>query len=80
MCTAEKTYHTYRHMFQNNSCIGKPQVMSGRAGEGVRTPCTLPLDPPLSGTFQGCFSVLSDRTLQQHQETLHCSLVDADDK
>ena len=28
---------------QNTSCIRKPQVISG----GVRTPCTLPLDPPL---------------------------------
>ena len=32
------------HFFlQNTSCIRKPQVISG----GVRTPCTLPLDPPL---------------------------------
>ena len=31
---------------QNTSCIRKPQVISG--GGGVRTPCTLPLDPPLS--------------------------------
>ena len=31
--------------WQNTSCIRKPQVISG--GEGVRTPCTLPLDPPL---------------------------------
>ena len=30
---------------QNTSCIRKPQVISGRGG--VRTPCTLPLDPPL---------------------------------
>ena len=30
---------------QNTSCIRKPQVMSGG---GVHTPCTLPLDPPLS--------------------------------
>ena len=30
---------------QNTSCIRKPQVISG--GRGVRTPCTLPLDPPL---------------------------------
>ena len=30
---------------QNTSCIRKPQVISG--GGGVRTPCTLPLDPPL---------------------------------
>ena len=29
--------------WQNTSCIRKPQVISG----GVRTPCTLPLDPPL---------------------------------
>ena len=28
---------------QNTSCIRKPQVISG----GGRTPCTLPLDPPL---------------------------------
>ena len=30
---------------QNTSCIRKPQVIPG--GRGVRTPCTLPLDPPL---------------------------------
>ena len=29
---------------QNTSCIRKPQVIPGG---GVRTPCTLPLDPPL---------------------------------
>ena len=32
---------------ENSSCIRKPQVISG--GGGVRTPCTLPLDPPLPG-------------------------------
>ena len=34
---------------QNTSCIRKPQIVSGgrRGGGGVRTPCTLPLDPPL---------------------------------
>ena len=34
------------HIFfwQNTSCIRKPQVISTG---GVRTPCTLPLDPPL---------------------------------
>ena len=34
----------------NISCIRKPQVISGGGGgkeEGVRTPCTLPVDPPL---------------------------------
>ena len=31
---------------QNTSCIRKPQVISGEGG-GVRTPSTLPLDPPL---------------------------------
>ena len=30
---------------QNTSCIRKPQVILG--GGEVRTPCTLPLDPPL---------------------------------
>ena len=35
-------------LLQNTSCIRKPQVISGRGwGGGVRTPCTLPLDPPL---------------------------------
>ena len=32
-------------IWQNTSCIRKPQVISG--GGGVRTPCTLLLDPPL---------------------------------
>ena len=34
---------------QNTGCIRKPQVISG--GGGVRTPCTLPLDPPLFADF-----------------------------
>ena len=33
----------------NTSCIRKLQVISG----GVRTPCTLPLDPPLYRTTKG---------------------------
>ena len=38
-----------QHSFflQNTSCIRKPQVISGGGGGGLRTPCTLPLDPPL---------------------------------
>ena len=44
MWTAENTYHTYLHILQNTSCIRKAQVIS--EGEGVRTPYTLPLDPP----------------------------------
>ena len=35
--------HTIVFFLQNTSCIRKPQVISG----GVRTPCTLPIDPPL---------------------------------
>ena len=31
---------------QKTSCIRNPQVISGRGG-GMRTPCALPLDPPL---------------------------------
>ena len=42
--------HSFFFFFflQNTSCIRKPQIVSG----GVRTPCTLPLDPPLSGLKQ----------------------------
>ena len=41
--------HIVFFFLQNTSCIRKPQVISG--GGGVRTPCTLPLDPPLSALF-----------------------------
>ena len=37
---------------QNTSCIRKPLVISGVRGGGVRTPCTLPLDPPLPSGVQ----------------------------
>ena len=37
------TNKPHSFFLQNTSCIRKPQVISG----GVRTPCTLPLDPPL---------------------------------
>ena len=40
--------HSLFFFLQNTSCIRKPQVISG----GVRTPCTLPLDPPLYNTPQ----------------------------
>ena len=39
---------------QNTSGIRKPQVISG--GGGVRTPCTLPLDPPLDCI---CFNIIN---------------------
>ena len=35
----------YIYFLQNTSCIRKPLVISG--GGGLRTPCTLPLDPSL---------------------------------
>ena len=38
------TNRPHSFFLQNTSCIRKPQVISGG---GVRTPCTLPLDPPL---------------------------------
>ena len=41
--TSTPTNHIVLFFLQNTSCIRKPQVISG----GVRTPCTLPLDPPL---------------------------------
>ena len=41
---------------QNTSCIRKPQVISG--GGGVRTPCTLPLDPPLISVYSKYYPYL----------------------
>ena len=48
MWTAENTYQMIKQILYNCEAdctvlIWKPQVISG----GVRTPCTLPLDPPL---------------------------------
>ena len=42
--TSTPINHIVFVFLQNTSCIRKPQVISG---EGGRTPCTLPLDPPL---------------------------------
>ena len=42
------TNKPHSFFLENTSCIRKPQVISGG---GVRTPCTLPLDPPLFGLF-----------------------------
>ena len=44
--TSTPINHIGFFVLQNTSCIRKPQVISGGGG-GVRTPCTLPLDPPL---------------------------------
>ena len=44
--TSTPTNHIVFFFSQNTSCIRKPQVIS-RGGGGVRTPCTLSLDPPL---------------------------------
>ena len=44
-CSTFNTNKPKSFFLQNTSCIRKPQIISG--GGGVRTPCTLPLDPPL---------------------------------
>ena len=44
-CSTSTAINHIVFFWQNTSCIRKPQVISG--GGGVRTPCTLPLDPPL---------------------------------
>ena len=44
--TSTPINHIVFFFSQNTSCIRKPQVIS-RGGGGVRTPCTLSLDPPL---------------------------------
>ena len=48
---------------QNTSCIRKPQVISGGGG-GLRTPCTLPLDPPLKLKSGSCHAPEADTDLQ----------------
>ena len=45
------TNKPHSFFLQNTSCIRKPQVISG--GGGVRTPCTLPQDPPLRCYISG---------------------------
>ena len=44
-CSTSTPINHIVFFLQNTSCIRNPQVISG--GGGVRTPCTLPLDPPL---------------------------------
>ena len=44
-CSTSTPINHIVFFLQNTSCIRKPQVISGG---GVRTPCTLPLDPPLN--------------------------------
>ena len=43
-CSTSTPINHIVFFLQNTSCIRKPQVISGG---GVRTPCTLPLDPRL---------------------------------
>ena len=52
------TNKPHSFFWQNTSCIRKPQVISGWGGGGGRTPCTLPLDPPLSTQLQQMLSRL----------------------
>ena len=46
-CSTSTPINHIVFFWENTSCIRKPQVISGGRGGGVRTPCTLPLDPPL---------------------------------
>ena len=47
-CSTSTPVNHIIFFLQNTSCIRKPQVITGGGGGvGVRTPCTLPLDPPL---------------------------------
>ena len=51
-CSTSTPINHIVFFLQNTSSIRKPQVISG----GVRTPCTLPLDPPLAGSEIHCFT------------------------
>ena len=46
--TSTPINHRVFFFLQNTSCIRKPRVISEG---GVRTPCTLPLDLPLSNDY-----------------------------
>ena len=46
-CSTSTPINHIVFFLQNTSCIRKPQVISGWGGGEVRTPCNLPLDPPL---------------------------------
>ena len=63
-CSTSTPINHIVFFLQNTSCIRKPQVISGR---GVRTPCTLPLDPPLLFsilyTWQGISFIISRTSL-----------------
>ena len=55
--TSTPINHIVFFFLQNTSCITKTAGhLGGRGGGGVRTPCTLPLDPPLYLEF-GCSQV-----------------------
>ena len=45
-CSTSTPINHIVFFLQNTSCIRKPQVIS--RGGGVRTPCTLPLDPAMN--------------------------------
>ena len=68
--------HSFFLFLQNTSCIRKPRVISGR---GVRTPCTLPLDPPLpwesKAVFDSGLQVLDSNLCQWHLDSGFQSLV-----
>ena len=46
MWTSENTYHTYLYILQSTNGQKPSQEVWGDLVGGVRTPCTLPLDPP----------------------------------
>ena len=69
-CSTSTPINHIVFFWQNTSCFRKPQVISG--GWGVRTPCTLPLDPPLliSGeTLNGVFDIASQIITNSHRNS-----------
>ena len=73
-CSAS-TPINHRFFLQNTSCIRKPQ--------GMRTPCTLPWDPPLGGSFSSCseespmvpITLTPNNTKTIERMTCHCFLL-----
>ena len=68
-CSTSTPVNHIVFFWQNTSCIRKPQVISG----GVRTPCTLPLDPPLHSheSKQVCYRCVSLHVTERSHNTIN---------
>ena len=72
-CSTSTPINHIVFFLQNTSCIRKPQVISG-VGGGVRTPCTLPLDPPLHVHGKKCLRDIMVLKVERFRLTVKVNL------